>query len=195
MTVAAASMIRTLRSSASRRRSSSSGRSRPASWRAAGARSPTRATKSGKVVERETRLLEPLARDLTAWRLRCRRSGDDDLVFPAAGDDVWTGEDWDNWRDRIYRPAARAAGLPKGTRPRDLRGSFVSLMVFEGVDVVELAPELGHSAETCWRYYARVFKDLRGAPRRPAVDLIREAREAVARGVVPARYPAAEETG
>src|SRR4051794_27165411 len=38
----------------------------------------------------------------------------------------------------------------------------------EGIDVVELAPELGHSAATCLKYYERVFEELRasqGAPR------------------------------
>lgn len=146
-----------------------------------------RATKSGVVVERETRLLEPLARDLRHWRLRCppSRAG---LVFPAATGEPWTPDDWDNWRDRIFQPAAAAVGLPADTRPRDLRGSFASLLVYEGVDVVELAPELGHTATTCLRYYGRVFKELRGRPRRPAVELIREAREAVARGDVPPEY-------
>jgi Phage integrase, N-terminal SAM-like domain len=33
------------------------------------------------------------------------------------------------------------------------------------IDVVELAPELGHSATTCLKYYARVFEEFRGLPR------------------------------
>lgn len=146
-----------------------------------------RATKSGVVVERETRLLEPLARDLRRWRLRCPPSKDG-LVFPSYTGECWTGDDWDNWRERIFQPAAVAVGLPKDTRPRDLRGSFASLLIYEGVDVVELAPELGHSATTCLRYYGRVFTELKGRPKRPAVELIAEARAAVAAAAVPPEY-------
>jgi hypothetical protein len=136
---------------------------------------------------RETRLLEPLARDLRRWRLRCPPS-EDGLVFPSSRGDQWTGDDWDNWRERIFQPAAEAVGLPKDTRPRDLRGSFASLLIYEGVDVVELAPELGHSPATCLRYYARLFEEFKGLPKCPAVDVIREARKAVAAGTVPPRY-------
>jgi site-specific recombinase XerD len=146
-----------------------------------------RATKSGVVVERETRLLEPLARDLRRWRLRCPPTSDG-LVFPSSSGTRWTGVDWDNWRERIFQPAAAAVGLPPDTRPRDLRGSFASLLIYEGVDVVELAPELGHSPTTCLRYYARVFEEFKGLPKCPAVDVIHEAREAVAAGTLPARY-------
>lgn len=41
-----------------------------------------KATKSGVVVERDTRLLEPLARDLRRWRLWCPPTKDG-LVFPS----------------------------------------------------------------------------------------------------------------
>jgi site-specific recombinase XerD len=146
-----------------------------------------RATKSGVVVERETRLLEPLARDLRRWRLRCPPT-ENGLVFPSASGHRWTGDDWDNWRERIFQPAAVAVGLPPDTRPRDLRGSFASLLIYEGVDVVELAPELGHSPATCLKYYARVFEEFKGLARCPAVEVIHEAREGVAAGAVPSRY-------
>jgi hypothetical protein len=66
--------------------------------------------------------------------------------------------------------------MPRDTRPRDLRGGFASLLNYEGVDVVEL----GHSPASCLRYYARVFEECKGLPRCPAVDVIREARDAVA---------------
>jgi hypothetical protein len=96
----------------------------------------------------------------------------------------WTGDDWDNWRERLFQPLAAAVGLPKDTRPRDLRGTYASLLIYEGVDVVELAPELGHSPATCLEYYARVFKEFKGLPWCPAVEVIREAR----RRWRPARY-------
>jgi site-specific recombinase XerC len=150
-----------------------------------------RATKSGTVVERETRLLRPLARDLAEWRLRSFGSGPGALVFPSASGELWTGDDWDNWRERIFRPAAIAVGCRKTVIPRDLRGSFASLLIWEGRDVLEVAPQLGHSATTCLDYYGREFKEFAGLEKRPAEEIIAEAREQVARGGVPTEYPAA----
>lgn len=155
----------------------------PLTWGQIGARTITYcATKSGVIVERQTTLLAPLARDLAEWRLRCGRPADDAEVF---GD--WSAEDWDNWRDRIFKPAAAAAGLPDDVIPRDLRGSFASLLIFEGKNVLEVAPELGHSPTTCLKYYGRLFKEFDPANRQPAEEVIRAAREAVARGITPAQ--------
>jgi site-specific recombinase XerC len=162
-----------------------------------------RATKSGKVVERTPRLLRPLARDLATYRLASPRAGDEDLVFGDVDGGRWHGHDWDNWRDRIFRPACEAIGLPWETRPRDLRGSFASLLIYEGLNVVEVAKQLGHSAATCLRDYASVFEEFDPAARRPAEDIIREARDTVMTrpraelvkalrdGCVPAQYPRA----
>src|SRR5262245_58484773 len=65
-------------------------------------------------------------------------------------------------RQRIFAPAATAAGLDH-FRPYDLRHSFVSLLFAEG----------------------RTFKELEGAERRPAEDVIREARSRR----VPSEFP------
>jgi len=43
------------------------------------------------------------------------------------------------WRERIFRPPARAAGLPEDIRPRDLRSSFATLLIHEGRTIVEVA--------------------------------------------------------
>ncbi len=94
-----------------------------------------RATKGGTVVERETRLLEPLARDLRDWRRQCPRSGDDDLVFPVVsggGGRARTGTTGASGSSS--RPRWRS-GSPDDTIPRDLRGSFASLLIFEGLNV------------------------------------------------------------
>jgi len=101
----------------------------------------------------------------------------------------WSGSDWDNWRERIFQPAAIAVGLPADTIPRDLRGSFASLLIFEGLNVLEVAPELGHKPSTCLDIYGRLFEEFDPALRRPAVDVIREARDAVRKGAVPPGYP------
>jgi len=60
---------------------------------------------------RSTPLLAPLRADLTEWRLASGRPGEDALVFPRRDGKQWTDGDLRNWRNRVYKPAARAAGL------------------------------------------------------------------------------------
>jgi Site-specific recombinase XerC len=128
---------------------------------------------------RDVRLLEPLARDLKEWRLAAGRPAGRQLVFPRADGTIWQDEDWRNWRKRVYRPAARAAGLTS-LRPYDLRGSFVSLLIHEGYTVVDVADQAGHAAETCLRYYARLFRDAPPPSERvPAETAIAAARNAM----------------
>jgi integrase len=144
----------------------------PLRWSQIGERTITyRATKGGRVKPRRTRLLAPLARDLAEFRIRCGRPGDSELVFGE-----WSGDGWDNWRERIFQPAAIAVGLPHDTIPRDLRGSFASLLI-EGLNVLEVAPELGHKPSTCLDIYGRLFEEFDPARRRAAIDVIRDAPE------------------
>jgi hypothetical protein len=158
----------------------------PLQWWQIGQRTMTyRATKGGRIKSRQTRLLAPLAGDLAEFRIRCGRPGDNELVFGE-----WSGDDWDNWRERIFQPAAIAVGLPDDTIPRDLRGSFASLLIFEARNVLEVAPELGHKPSTCLDIYGRLFEEFDPARRRPAVEVIREARKAIRDGALPTGYPA-----
>jgi integrase len=133
----------------------------------------------GEGHSRDVELLDPLAKDIAAWRLASGRPPDRQLVFPAHDGELWSHDDYRNWRRRTYKPAAAAAGLEAAhRRPYDMRGSFISLMIYEGRNVVEVAELAGHTPETCLRYYARVFRD---APKPPisAVDAIRRARDSV----------------
>lgn len=66
-------------------------------------------------------------------------------------------------------------------RPRRLRGSFVSLLLWEGRSLTYAADQLGCSIDTLARHYAGVIRELEGQPQTPAVDAIRSARELVAR--------------
>ena len=85
----------------------------PLQWWQVGERTITyRATKGGRLKSRQTRLLAPLAGDLAQFRIRCGRPDDQELVFGE-----WSGDDWDNWRERIFQPAAIAVGLPRDTIP------------------------------------------------------------------------------
>lgn len=163
--------------------------------------------------ERTVRILEPLAEDIAAYRSATGALQLTGPVFPRKRG--WTGEDWDNWRERVFRPAAVAVGLPAdvtrvrrrlnaqgkpvekeyqstSVRPRDLRGSFASLLIWEGQSIVDVAKQLGHSAETCLRDYASVFEEFDPADRRPAVDVIREARDAASEFPVSSRLPVGE---
>jgi integrase len=126
--------------------------------------------------DRRVDLLAPLAQDLREWRLACGRPGGRTLVFPRADATHWRETDWRNWRRRVYQPAAKAVGLDS-RRPYDLRGSFASLLIWQGRTVVDVAEQLGHTPETCLRYYARLFRDA-PAERIPAEQAIREARNA-----------------
>ena len=111
-----------------------------------------RATKRGVTAERATRLLRPIADDLAEWRLAAGNPPSDAPVIPNRRGRPWSASEWDNWRKRGFRPAARAAGLPAGdadgpkrVRPRDLRSSFATLLIYEGPPQY-VAEQLGHSA-------------------------------------------------
>lgn len=122
--------------------------------------------------ERSVRLLQPLADDLAAWRSTQPRTR---LVFPAATGD-WQDYDWKNWQRRVFKPAAINAGLPTNVRARDLRGSFATLLIFEGRNIAEVARQLGHSAETALRDYITVIDEFDPTNPVPAETQIRRAR-------------------
>jgi site-specific recombinase XerC len=147
----------------------------PLTWGDVGERTiSVHATKTGHT--RHVRLLEPLADDLRVWRAASGNPVGRSLVFPRPSGKQWTETDWQNWRRRVWRPAALAAGLPADSRPRDLRASFASLLIHEGRNVVEVAGQLGHSPETCLRSYAREFAELDLEQRVSAEQAIRDAR-------------------
>jgi integrase len=148
-------------------------------------------TKTGGT--RSVRLLAPLAADLAAWRLASDRSGADDLVFPTTTGELWRDHDWANWRRRVFDPLAAAVGV-SGMRPYDLRHAFCSLLIGEGMSVVEVARQAGHAPTMTLATYAHVIADLEGSERVPAEASIRAAREAEVSGKCPpqAAHPPAE---
>lgn len=131
---------------------------------------------------RTVRLLGPLATDLNEWRMACGRPSDDTLVFPAHDGKARGKTDWDNWRKRIFQPAARAAATNIES-PYHLRHSFVSLLLHEGVNPVEVARQAGHSLQTMWSTYAHVIEELEGAERVSAEAEIRAARNSDVSGM------------
>lgn len=133
--------------------------------------------------ERSVRLLDPLAGDLHEWRRVHPGTG---LVFPAA-QGAWQAHDWKNWQRRVFKPAAVAVGLPAGVRARDLRGSFATLLIFEGRNIAEVARQLGHSPEIALRDYISVIDEFDPTNPVPAEEQIRLARSTA----VPTEYPKA----
>ena len=119
------------------------------------------------------RLLAPPAKDLAGWQ---RASDGRELVFPRSDGAPWTDHDYRNWRRSTYRRAALATGLEAG-RPYDLRHSFVSLLIHEGVTIVEVARQAGHSPEECLRTYAHTFEEFDPSERIRAATAIAQARE------------------
>jgi integrase len=134
------------------------------------------ASKTGRA--RDVDLLAPLAQDLAEWRLASGRPADRELIVPRPTGGEWTREDWANWRRRIWRPAAITAGVTGDLRPYRLRGSFVSLLLWEGRSLAYVAEQAGHSIATLAKHYAGVIRELEDRPRVPAADAIRDARDA-----------------
>lgn len=125
--------------------------------------------------DRVVNLLGPVASDLKQHRLAAGRPGLRELVFPRPDGELWKDHDYRNWRRRVYTPAAKTAGAID-TRPYALRGSFVSLLIQEGRNVLYVAEQAGHTPETCLRHYARLFRDAPDVPI-PAENAIRAARD------------------
>jgi hypothetical protein len=97
-------------------------------------------------------------------------------VFATSRGTLWTDFDYRNWRVRVYKPLATAAGL-EGSTPYDLRHSFASLLIHEGVSVVEVARQMGNAPDVTLGTYAHVFEELDPAERIGAVEAIYDARE------------------
>ncbi len=140
---------------------------------------------------RFTPLLAPLAEDLREWFLACGRPGAGTPLFPAHDGGFWDQDDWRNWRRRIWhgepeRPRRdrkravppRPGCAPADTRPRDLRSSYVTLRVYEGVPLTQIAREVGTSVRMIEQHYAGVVENWDGE-RVPAEDQIRSARNLV----------------
>ena len=150
---------------------------------------------------RSVRLLAPLAEDLRAWREASGDPGPDALVFPAAGGEPWSEEAYKSWASAVPRGRKRADGSRAGTggafgravvaagvshaTPYTLRHSFCSLLLHEGRSVIYVARQLGHDAQMTLSTYGHVIDELDEAPRMPAEQAIREARNGACVNGVP----------
>jgi Phage integrase family len=87
--------------------------------------------------------------------------------------------------------AAKIAGLPadkevgpRRVRPRDLRSSFATLLIYEGQPPQYVAEQLGHSPATLLRDYARVWQEFDPAKRVSAEEQIERVRSRLRRNGV-----------
>jgi integrase len=141
---------------------------------------------------RFTPLLAPLAEDLKEWFLASGRPLGKQPVFPAHDSRFWRTDDLRNWRRRIWhgeeRPANRRNAqtypgvAPSGTRPRDLRSSFITLQIYAGVPLTTVAKQCGTSVPMIEKHYAGVIENWDGI-QVPAEDQIRDARASSGRAV------------
>jgi integrase len=134
---------------------------------------------------RFTPLLAPLAEDLREWFLASGRPEANQPVIPAHDGGFWTDDDWRNWRSRIWRGEERPANrrnvptypgaAPDGTRPRDLRSSFITVQVYAGVPLTTISKQCGTSIRMIEQHYAGVIENWDGK-QVPADEQIRAAR-------------------
>lgn len=156
--------------------------------------------------DRFPKLFAPVAAELRELVLATGARGPRDPLFPAHDGGHWQDDDWRNWRRRVWQSwigttdpkckhaAAKAAKVgacekcgarrltPVGSRPRDLRGSYVTLRAYEGVPLTTIAKEVGCSVAMLDRHYAGELADWDGV-QRPFAEQINAARAAVRDGL------------
>jgi hypothetical protein len=131
-------------------------------------------------------LIAPLLSDLDYLRILSGMPEDHHLIFPARDGRYWSRSEFNNWRNRIWKPILRDLAdcdppLPAlaKARPYDCRGTFVSLNLRGGASPLEVAKWAGHSPAVMFRHYANVIDELQGEPILSAEEQILRAREAV----------------
>lgn len=109
---------------------------------------------------KRSRRAVPIPRHLMpALTVRLNQLAPDDYVFPAPGGGAW---DDSNFRRRVFDPAVKAAGVPRGT-PHDMRHTAASWLVQAGVDLYRVQALLGHESFLTTQRYAHLAPDHFGA--------------------------------
>jgi integrase len=118
---------------------------------------------------RAVTLLHPLASDLA--ELRLSQGSRQLLVFPNAWGRQWTATTFNNWRRRVFKRIA------PNLRPYALRHAYISLLIAEGKNPLEVAKEAGNAPELCLRVYGHLWDEYEGTG--SAEGAIRKSREKV----------------
>ena len=99
--------------------------------------------------------LSPGAVHVLKLQLVARTPNPQGLVFPSPGGKVWND---DNFRHRIFKAAAKRAGLV--LRFHDLRHTYAALMVMSGANAKYLQTQMGHSSiKVTLDDYGHLFPD------------------------------------
>jgi integrase len=86
--------------------------------------------------------------------------GDDELVFTTERGAPIRGT---NFHHRVWKPACAAAGLPRRPRVHDLRHTFASWAIAEGVPLTVVSRHLGHeSMQTTDSIYTHILPSATG---------------------------------
>jgi hypothetical protein len=135
---------------------------------------------------RSVPIVSPLIADLDNLRTTRGEARENELVFPARDGGCWSRSQYNNWRNRVWKPIMDklASGKPPQPRlatavPYDCRGSFISLQLRAGASPLEVAAWSGHSPQVMFQHYANVIDELVGEPRLSAEEQIIRAREGV----------------
>lgn len=129
---------------------------------------------------RSVPIMPALREDLEYWRLIGPKYPGG-LIFPSDehDGDPWHREAYKSWGQKAFKRAAIKAGR-EDLSPYGLRHSCASLLLRQGMSVVEVAQIMGHAPTMCLSTYAHVIAELDPDDRRPAAELVEEARREVA---------------
>lgn len=128
--------------------------------------------------KRHVRITPALREDLNAWKRVIKPQRDTDLIFPDTFGNVVSESGKRNWRKRVWKDVAPKVGL-EDSRPYDARHTFVSLLIHEGRNVVEVARQAGHSTSVCLDVYAHEFEEQDLDQLEKMEDAIQKARSSV----------------
>lgn len=137
---------------------------------------------------RHVPLSPSLAADLAELREARDNPAEDQLVFPNHEGKEWSKSQYNNWRNRAWKPVLAALAsskkypLPRLAQavPRDCRATFVSLHLRARENPLLVAKWAGHSPKVMFDHYAHVIDELVGQPEIPVEDEIVKARQTVA---------------
>lgn len=120
-------------------------------------------TKTGK--DRRVPLEAFLRLILLEWKARTGPHHEDSPVFPVrqGADECWTYNKWVNWRRAIWTPTLEAVGV-EYRKPTHLRHSCVTMWIYAGLALPEVAKRAGHTQGTCLDTYSHAWDTV---PERP----------------------------
>ncbi len=136
---------------------------------------------------RHVPLSAALATDLAELREARGNPTEDQLVFPNHDGKEWSKSQYNNWRNRAWKPVlVKLASSKKYPQPRlaeavprDCRATFVSLHLRSRENPLVVAKWAGHSPKVMFEHYAHVIDELVGQPEIPVEDEIIQARQLV----------------